>query len=148
MSVVTDTKLIAPHGGTLVDRTGERPDDLDTLEVVPLTSRELSDLDMIASGALSPLEGFMGHEDYEAVLDTMRLANGLPWALPVCLAVDAAPRGDRVALADESGKLFAVLEGEETYEYEKHRRGQQAFRTAYGTRPGGPRPCEQPPRYP
>ena len=85
MSVITDIKLIAPHGGILVDRTGDRPDDVDTLEVVTLTSRELSDLDMIASGALSPLEGFMGHEDYEAVLDTMRLANGLPWALPVCL---------------------------------------------------------------
>ena len=81
MSVATDTKLIAPHGGTLVDRTGERPDDVETLEVVTLTSRELSDLDMIACGALSPLEGFMGHEDYESVLDTMRLANGLPWAL-------------------------------------------------------------------
>ena len=119
MSVIADTKLIAPHGGTLVDRTGDRPDDVETLEVMTLTSRELSDLDMIASGALSPLEGFMGREDYEAVLDTMRLANGLPWALPVCLAVDAAPEGDRVALADESGRLRAVLEVEESYEYDK-----------------------------
>ena len=74
MSVIADTKLIAPHGGTLVERAGGRPDDVETLEVVTLTSRELSDLDMIASGALSPLEGFMGREDYEAVLDTMRLA--------------------------------------------------------------------------
>src|SRR5438876_233407 len=129
------------------DRTGERPDDLDTLEVVPLTSRELSDLDMIASGALSPLEGFMGHEDYEAVLDTMRLANGLPWALPVCLAVDAAPRGDRVALADESGKLFAVLEVEETYEYDKQREAQQAFRTTDEAHPGVARLYEQRPLY-
>ena len=51
MSIITDTKLIAPHGGTLIDRTGERPDDVDTVEVVTLTSRELSDLDMLASGA-------------------------------------------------------------------------------------------------
>jgi len=93
MSVATEVKLIAPHGGTLVDRTAERPDDVETLEVVMLTSRELSDLDMIACGALSPLEGFMGHEDYESVLDTMRLASGLPWALPVCLAVETAPSG-------------------------------------------------------
>src|SRR5204863_384486 len=53
MSVATDTKLIAPHGGELVDRTvGERPDDLGSLETLELTSRELSDLDMLASGAL------------------------------------------------------------------------------------------------
>ena len=99
MSVVTETKLIAPHGGALVDRTGERPSDLEQLEALMLTSRELSDLDMIASGALSPLEGFMGRDDYESVLETMRLASGLPWALPVGLSVAAPPKGDRVALA-------------------------------------------------
>ena len=48
---------------------------------------------MLASGALSPLEGFMGQDDYERVVEDMRLANGLPWALPVCLAVDEAARG-------------------------------------------------------
>src|SRR4051794_36125991 len=124
MSIATEIKLIAPHGGRLVDRTGDRPDGVETLEVVTLTSRELSDLDMIASGALSPLEGFMGHEDYESVLDTMRLANGLPWALPVCLAVNAAPDSDRIGLADESGKVFALLEVERTNEYDNHRDGQ------------------------
>ena len=110
MTVTATEQLIAPHGEELVDRTGERPDDLDSLEVVTLTSRELSDLDMLASGALSPLEGFMGREDYERVVEEMRLASGLPWALPVCLAVDKAPGGDRVALADESGRLVAVLD--------------------------------------
>ena len=79
---VTRTGLIEPHGGTLVDRTGDRPGDIEQLEVVTLTSRELSDLDMLASGALSPLEGFMGREDYERVVEEMRLASGLPWALP------------------------------------------------------------------
>ena len=82
----TRTGLIEPHGGTLVDRTGARPDDLDSLETVALTPREVSDLDMLASGALSPLEGFMGREDYERVVEDMRLANGLAWAMPVCLA--------------------------------------------------------------
>src|SRR5881628_3275089 len=136
MSVITETKLIAPHGGALVDRTGERPDDVDTLEVVTLTTRELSDLDMLASGGLSPLEGFMGPEDYERVLDEMRLANGLPWALPVCLAVDTAPGGDRVALADESGRLLAVLEVEEVFSYDKEREAERCLRTADGAHPG------------
>ena len=113
MSAATTTgndHLIRPHGGELVDRTGDRPDGVE--ETVTLTSRELSDLDMLASGALSPLTGFMGRDDYESVLENMRLANGLPWALPVCLAVDEAPRGDRVLLGDN-----AVLEVEDVYEY-------------------------------
>ena len=53
MTVAETERLIAPHGGRLVDRTGERPEDLESLERVPLTSRELSDLDMIASDSSS-----------------------------------------------------------------------------------------------
>ncbi len=147
MSVATEPKLIAPHGGTLVDRAGDRPDDTDGLEVVTLTSRELSDLDMIASGALSPLEGFMRREDYDAVLETMRLASGLPWALPVCLAVDEPPPGDRVALADASGRPVAVLDVDETFEYDKEREAQQAFRTTDDAHPGVARLYAQKPVY-
>ena len=132
----TRTGLIEPHGGELVERTGEAPDDLEQLEVFQLTSRELSDLDMLASGALSPLDGFMGREDYERVVEEMRLANGLPWALPVCLAVDEAPRGDRVTLADESGRPLAVLDVEETFEYDKEREAGQCFRTTEDAHPG------------
>ena len=119
----TGTGLIEPHGGSLVDRTGERPDDLESLETVTLTSREVSDLDMLASGALSPLEGFMGREDYERVVEDMHLANGLAWALPVCLAVQAAPEGDRVALADGDGRPLAVLEVEEALRVRQGARG-------------------------
>ncbi|MBW8741343.1 MAG: sulfate adenylyltransferase [Acidobacteria bacterium] len=146
MSVVAGTKLIAPHGGELVDRTGERPADIGALETVELTSRELSDLDMVASGALSPLDGFMGRDDYDAVLDTMRLANGLPWALPVCLAVDKAPSGDRVALAGGDGPV-AVLEVEDVYEYDKEHEAQQAFRTTDAAHPGVARLYDQKPLY-
>ncbi|MFL5943997.1 MAG: sulfate adenylyltransferase, partial [Gaiellaceae bacterium] len=142
MSVATEAKLIAPHGGELVDRTGERPDDLDSLETIDLMSRELSDLDMLAVGALSPLTGFMARDDYESVLDNMRLANGLPWALPVCLAVDEAPSGDRVALGD-----YAVLEVEDVYSYDKEREAQQAFRTTDDAHPGVARLYEQKPLY-
>ncbi len=147
MSVATETKLISPHGGTLVDRSGDRPDDLGTLETITLTSRELSDLDMIASGALSPLEGFMGREDYESVLETMRLESGLPWALPVGLSVDGAPKGDRVALADGDGTAYAVLEVDDAYEYDKEREAQQSFRTTDEAHPGVARLYEQKPLY-
>jgi sulfate adenylyltransferase len=140
-------RLIAPHGGVLVDRTGERPDDLEDLEQIPLTSRELSDLDMLACGALSPLEGFMGRADYERVVEEMHLENGLPWALPVCIAVDDAPSGDRVALVNGDGTPVAVLEVEEVYEYEKAREAERCFRTTDDAHPGVARLYAQKPRY-
>jgi sulfate adenylyltransferase len=146
MSVVAETKLIAPHGGELVDRTGDRPDGIESLETVTLSSRELSDLDMLASGALSPLEGFMGSDDYDSVLEEMRLASGLPWALPVCLAVDEAPRSDRVALSDGT-RSVAVLDVEEVFEYDKEREAQQAFRTTEDAHPGVARLYAQKPKY-
>jgi sulfate adenylyltransferase len=136
MTEVATAKLVQPHGGELVDRTGPAPDDLENLEALQLTQRELSDLDMIASGALSPLEGFMGRADYESVLDEMRLSSGLPWSLPVGLAVDAAPESDHVALADGSGRPVAVLEVEEVYPYDKEREAQAAFRTTEDAHPG------------
>ena len=136
MTATAEAQLIQPHGGELVDRSGERPDDLDSLETVRLTSRELSDLDMLASGALSPLTGFMGREDYERVVEEMRLASGLPWALPVCLALEAPPTGDRIALADEQGRPLAVLEVQDVYEYDQEREAAQCFRTTDEEHPG------------
>jgi sulfate adenylyltransferase len=147
VTVTATGHLIKPHGGVLVDRTGERPESLDTLETLVLTSRELSDLDMLASGALSPLEGFMGAEDYERVLEEMHLANGLPWALPVCLAVEKAPRGDRVVLADETGRALAVLDVDDVFEYDKEREAERCFRTTDDAHPGVARLYAQKPRY-
>jgi sulfate adenylyltransferase len=145
--VVAKQHPITPHGGYLVDRTGERPANVETLEQIQLTSRELSDLDMLASGALSPLEGFMRRDDYERVLADMRLAKGLPWALPVCLAIDRAPQEDEVVLADKSGKSYATLEVDEVYEYDKEREARQAFRTTDDAHPGVARLYAQKPLY-
>ena len=146
-TVAAQQRLIRPHGGRLVNRFDERPEGVDGLERVTLTSRELSDLDMLASGALSPLVGFMGRDDYERVVEEMRLANDLPWALPVCLAVDAAPQGDRVGLADESGRLLAVLEVEEVYTYDRDREAELCFRTTDAAHPGVARLYAQEPLY-
>jgi sulfate adenylyltransferase len=146
-TATTTTRLIAPHGGELIDRTGERPDRLESLQTITLTSREVSDLDMLASGALSPLDGFMGREDYERVVEEMRLANGLPWSLPVCLAVDEEPTADRVALADGSGRALAVLDVMEVYTYSKEREAEQCFRTTDDAHPGVARLYAQKPLY-
>ncbi len=147
MSITETQTLIQPHGGKLVDRTGPRPDGVDRLEQIPLTSRELSDLDMLASGALSPLEGFMAQHDYERVVEEMRLDRGLPWALPVCLAVDNAPKGDEVALTDESGRALAVLEVDDTFEYDREREAERCFRTTDEAHPGVARLYAQKPCY-
>src|SRR3569832_305521 len=84
-----------PHGGKLINRFVD-PKEVDALtqkasqlKKIELTPREISDLELIALGVFSPLEGFMGSADYESVLQKMRLANGLPWSLPFTLSVTA-----------------------------------------------------------
>jgi sulfate adenylyltransferase len=147
VTVIATDHLIKPHGGELVDRTGERPEGVDGLETLALTPRELSDLDMLASGALSPLTGFMGREDYERVVEEMRLASDLPWALPVCLAVDEAPGGDEVALTDGAGRVVAALEVAEVFEYDREREAERCFRTTDDAHPGVARLYAQKPLY-
>jgi hypothetical protein len=84
-------ELIAPHGGRLIDRRGsgtEREYILERsncLKAVNLSQREVSDLEMIAIGAFSPLEGFQGSADYKSILANKRLVNGLPWTIPITL---------------------------------------------------------------
>jgi sulfate adenylyltransferase len=147
VSLATEQALIRPHGGELVGRAGDHPDGVDRLETLRLTSRELSDLDMLASGALSPLLGFMGSSDYERVLEEMRLANGLPWALPVCLAVEGAPAGDRVALADQNGRPLAVMDVQDVFAYDKEREAERCFLTRDEAHPGVARVYEQADHY-
>ncbi|HMG98431.1 MAG TPA: hypothetical protein VK546_05880, partial [Gaiellales bacterium] len=139
--------LIPPHGGTLVTRTGERPEGVESLERITLSSRELADLDMLASGALSPLRGFMGRADYEASVEGMHLADGTIWALPVTLAVAEAPRGERVALASEDGTLLAVLDVAEVFPYDARHEAELCFRTTDEAHPGVARLYGQPGQY-
>src|SRR3972149_4141882 len=119
-----------PHGGVLVNRIApkEQRPELERkaagLPKIAINAREQSDLDLIAVGAYSPIEGFMGRKDYESVRDTMRLANGRPWSLPIILAVDhdqakSLHDGRDVALTDEQGTVLAILHLEERYQRAK-----------------------------
>jgi sulfate adenylyltransferase len=75
------------------------------------------DIEMIGVGVFSPLSGFMGAADYESTVETGRLANGLPWTIPVTcdLAGTQVGPGDRVAMRDAAGAVLAILEVTETF---------------------------------
>jgi sulfate adenylyltransferase len=138
--------LIAPHGGTLINRIASGAeaqalaDKAKSLPKVTLGMRPLSDVEMIAVGAFSPLTGFMTEADYKGVLQNMHLANGLPWSLPVTLSVSKEEgksfEGRQVALADEAGNALAVMDVEQAYEYDKKEEARLAYRTEEEAHPG------------
>jgi sulfate adenylyltransferase len=138
--------LIAPHGGSLIDRvaTGAEAQSLaeaaKSLPKLALGVRPLSDLEMIAVGAFSPLSGFMTARDYQGVVKDMHLSGGLPWSLPVTLS---APReqarsfeGKQIALADEGGNALAVMDVVEAFEYDKQAEARLVYRTEEEAHPG------------
>jgi sulfate adenylyltransferase len=147
LNVGTQHIAIEPHGGELVDRMapeGQREELLqraETLSQVTLGPRSLSDLEMISTGVFSPLTGFMVQEDYDSVVETMHLANGLVWSLPITLSVsedEAAgiSEGDEVALADGTGRVLATMTVEDRYTYDKEREAREVFGTTNDEHPG------------
>jgi sulfate adenylyltransferase len=145
---MTDADPIAPHGGTLVDLivTGAQADSLareaENLPKVTVNERELSDLEMLAVGALSPLTGFVGRADYGSILDSMHLQSGLAWTIPVTLSLsdDEAKRiggADAVALLPADGEPpIAVVEVSEIFERDREREALAVFGTEDVAHPG------------
>ncbi len=123
-------KLIPPYGGNLVNLvvTGEERQELlarsQRLPSVQISARALCDLELLATGALSPLDRFMRKEDYERVLTEMRLKNGVLFPIPVTLPVDegALPSwGEQITLCDARNNILAVMQIEEVYHYDAQR---------------------------
>jgi sulfate adenylyltransferase len=135
--------MIEPHGGELVDLLArvEKRDELvkeaASLDSVPLTPRQAADLELLAVGGFSPLRGFQGSDDWRRIVDEMRLADGLPWSIPVTLATAAAAaEGDRLALKDEAGRLLGVIDVEEIFERDLEREARHVYRTTDAAHPG------------
>jgi len=138
---------IAPHGGSLINRVctldqkAEFLDQADHLPRITLDERALSDLQLIAIGGFSPLTGFMSQADYKPVVDSMHLANGLAWAIPVTLPVSeelAQPLtiGSTIRLDDPAGRFVGILELSEKYSYDKLHEALQVYRTNEDKHPG------------
>ncbi len=138
--------MIAPHGGTLINRIveGKGREALlsraGSLPRIELDAWALSDVEMLAIGGFSPLTGFLTRRDYEPVVERMRLATGLVWPLPVTLAVTGAQAaalkaGSDVALT-QGGSAVALLHLEDVYQPDKPREAQQVFRTTDDSHPG------------
>jgi sulfate adenylyltransferase len=142
------SQQIAPHGGTLKPllATGaERAALIDkarTLPVIRISSRETSDLIMLASGAFSPLDGFMTRRDYDGVVEDMKMADGTLWPMPITCAASSDQAasiklGSEVALLDdESSELMGILRVDEKFGYDKHREARLVFRTEDEKHPG------------
>jgi sulfate adenylyltransferase len=139
--------LIAPHGGTLIINLASQAEQQElreraqALPQIVIGSRQLADLEQLANGAYSPLKGFLNRADYESVVNTMHLSNGLPWSVPVTLAVSSEQaeklqEGSEVALLDQAGELQAVLTLEEKYTYNKRHEARQVYRTEDEAHPG------------
>ena len=137
---------IAPHGGQLVNRVlrgSLREAALERAQTFPrvqLTSMAASDLEMIAVGAFSPLTGFMTKDDYDRVIDTMRLSSGIAWTIPVTLPVDAdtaagIKEGDEVALM-QGEYVRGIMTVAEKYPVDREREAREVYRTTELAHPG------------
>lgn len=135
--------LNAPHGGALVDRTVPAPQ-LDgalaaaaKLPRFTLSDRSLCDVVCIGTGVYSPLEGFMGGGDYGSVLQSMRLANGLLWPIPITLPVTQDVKsGSRIALVSSGGQIIASMDVSQIYEADLEQEALSVYRTADRAHPG------------
>jgi sulfate adenylyltransferase len=130
--------LIEPYGGKLVNLlvSEEEREDLRmkaaSLPRVQLSARNVCDLELLATGGFSPLNGFMNRADYDRVLEEIRLASGVLFPLPITLTIkkDAGFTLDReLALADQHNNVLAVMHVEEIFEWDREREA----RLAYGT---------------
>jgi len=147
MQYYEDVVGIAPHGGRLISRRLEgvardealaRGADLARILLHPIS---VSDLELISVGAFSPLAGFLCREDYASVVETMHLASGDAWSIPITLAVSTAEaeclhEGEQVALYETPDHIIGLLDLREKYTYDKEREAANVYRTTDESHPG------------
>ena len=135
-----NTETISPHGEVLINCFTSKPE-TDSLKKealsfksINISKRILCDLEMIALGAFSPLNGFVGKNDYESIVESMRLSNGLIWPIPITLQVNEEDyknikNENRVALKNEQNEIIAILELKEIYQPDLNKEAQLVYKT-------------------
>lgn len=128
------------HGGKLVQCFEAKAQVDPALKGVELDKLELSDLELIANGGYSPLEGFMCRADYDFVVKRMRLSNGLPWSIPITLSIDhkQAPDlkiGEKIKLMND-GTVYGLMTIEDIYIPDKNLEAEMVYRTTDRAHPG------------
>jgi sulfate adenylyltransferase len=130
--------LISPYGGKLVNLVvkGDERTELfkkaGTYPTIRLTPRQTHDLELLAVGAFSPLDRFMGQADYRAVLDEMKLADGTVWPIPITLTIDKEElpeEGDWVTLRDVHNQIMAVMKIEEVFRFNWQEEAEKVYDT-------------------
>ncbi|RLL85107.1 sulfate adenylyltransferase [Petrotoga sp. HKA.pet.4.5] len=140
--------MIEPHGGKLVNKIATEEEKKEwlkrskELKSISVTYFDLSELENIATGLFSPLEGFMTKEDYISVLNNMRLSNGTVWSIPIILSVkkeiaDELKVGEDVLIKNqEDSKEYAILHLQEKFERRKEEEALKVYKTQDETHPG------------
>jgi sulfate adenylyltransferase len=146
--VILKDKLIKPYGGILKpllidgDELNEEIKRIKELPCISLNSKEVSDVVMLATGAFSPLNGFMNRQDYLGVVEHMELENGTLWPIPITVSITAEKRneireGQEIALVDDvNDEKMAIMTVEEIYDYDRASEAIKVFGTKDSDHPG------------
>ncbi|NIT60125.1 MAG: bifunctional sulfate adenylyltransferase/adenylylsulfate kinase [Aliifodinibius sp.] len=138
VKVSKNFRLISPYGGQLVNLMVhpeilyEIKNRASRLPSLQLSERSICDLELLAVGAFSPLDRFMGREDYQCVLDKMHLSNGYIFPIPITLSVEQSAEvalDQEIALRDAKNELLAVMSVDEIYEWDLHEVANKVFGT-------------------
>jgi len=138
------SSLVPPNGGKLVNRvcTGSLDSDhLNSLIKIKLTESQQMDLEQIAIGTYSPLEGFMNKKELESVLDTMMLPNETVWPIPILLDIDKInvskiKEGDIVALYNTLNEFIGTIKVDDKFTYDKKDLIHKLYGAVDSTHPG------------
>jgi sulfate adenylyltransferase len=139
--------MIQPHGGELVDRFVKKENKeeilarVEEMPAISLSNRQLTEAENIAIGLYSPLEGFMVEKDYNNVVENMRLAEGTVWTIPIVLGVvrekaQGLEVGQEIALTDNEGQIYGLLNLEEKYTVDKKQEAVNVYGTDEEEHPG------------